>query len=73
MWLGKGGDGYSTSGLNELFQGYVYHLEIHEKGVIVMDLWPCSKNGVGMFYDLVTGTFFENQGTGDFTLGPDVG
>lgn len=73
MWLGKGGEGYSTSGLNELFKGYIYHLEIHDKGQIIMDLWPCSKNGVGMFYDLITGTFFENQGTGDFVLGPDVG
>ncbi len=46
----------------------------HEDGTLVRDLIPCihlSDSAVGM-YDLVTGQFFENSGTGDFIAGGKV-
>lgn len=33
---------------------------------------PVRKNGVGYLYDKVSGVLFGNNGTGAFTLGPDV-
>ena len=56
-------------------KGEIVYLKItDENGIVVRDMVPCyrkSDNKPGM-YDLVTGTFFVNQGTGEFTVGPDV-
>jgi hypothetical protein len=37
-----------------------------------MNLVPVRKGQVGYLYDRISGTLFGNQGTGSFTLGPDV-
>lgn len=71
LLVGHAVEGYVGGNIGD-FTGRLHHLQIENRGVIQRDLWPCRKNGVGMLYDLVTGTFFENQGTGDFILGPDV-
>jgi hypothetical protein len=36
-----------------------------------MDLIPVRIGNVGYMYDKVSGQLFENQGTGNFILGPD--
>ena len=50
----------------------IFSYEIVQDGVKVLNLVPCRRNSdseLGM-YDLVSGQFFTNQGTGDFTPGP---
>ena len=49
----------------------VYSCSIINNGVLVRDFIPCYRkedNAVGM-YDMVTNTFFENSGTGEFIKG----
>ena len=50
-----------------------YYMKIYENGVLVRDFVPAknSNNVIGM-YDMVSGQFFTNAGTGDFTAGPDM-
>ena len=51
-----------------------YHKEYLADGTLQMNLIPCirkSDNKPGM-YDLVTDTFFTNQGTGEFVAGPTI-
>lgn len=50
-----------------------YSLQIWDNDVLQMNMVPAkdSNNVVGM-YDLVSGQFFTNEGTGDFTAGSDV-
>lgn len=52
----------------------IYKCKIWESDVLVRDFIPCyrkSDNVAGM-YDAVTGTFFTNSGTGEFTVGADA-
>jgi len=52
----------------------VFEFKVWNGETLSMDLMPCyrkSDNVAGM-YDLVNGTFFTNQGTGNFTVGDDV-
>lgn len=52
----------------------VYSCKVYDNGVPVRYFVPCyrkSDNVIGM-YDLVSGTFFINAGTGTFTKGSDV-
>lgn len=56
------------------FYGYIYGCQIYDNDVLIRDFIPCyrnSDNEVGM-YDLVTDTFYTNQGTGSFTYGEIV-
>ena len=50
-----------------------YHKEYLANGTLVLNMVPCknASNVLGM-YDLVSGQFFVNQGTGDFTAGDPV-
>ena len=65
----------STAGTAEnSFSGKIYVFSIKDNGVLIQNLIPCRRNSdnvLGM-YDTVTGTFFENAGTGTFTAGADV-
>ena len=45
---------------------------IKNNDVLVVDMIPVRKNGVGYMYDKVSGQLFGNAGTGDFIIGPDV-
>ena len=55
--------------------GQCSYLRIYDDNTLIRNLIPArrdSDDAIGM-YDTVTGTFFENDGTGVFTAGPDVG
>lgn len=64
-----------TSGtINQWYRGKVYSLKVSKDGVQLADYVPCYRKQdtkPGM-YDLVTGNFYVNQGTGEFLVGPDV-
>ena len=64
-WIGRL-NGYN----DEYFNGKIYYHEFLENGVSVQKLIPCEDgNGnIGM-YDVVTDTFFANQGTNPFISG----
>jgi len=55
------------------FKGKIYNAWIKENGTLVANYIPAknSSNVVGM-YDLVSGQFYTNAGTGDFTAGDPV-
>ena len=56
------------------FVGKTLNVSAYNNGSKVLDLIPCyrkSDDEPGM-YDLVSGTFFTNAGTGAFTVGPDI-
>lgn len=40
-------------------------------GLVVVDMIPVRKDGVGYMYDRVSGELFGNLGTGSFIVGPD--
>lgn len=46
--------------------------KIYVNDVLVRDYIPVRKNGVGYFYDKVSGDLFGNSGTSVFTYGNDV-
>ena len=53
----------------------ISEFEITENGTPVQKLVPAkrnSDNAIGM-YDMISDTFFENAGTGEFIAGPEVG
>ena len=65
---------FVRSGGSAFVVGRAYTFKIYYGAAKVLDLIPCyrkmdSKPGM---YDLVSGTFFTNQGTGEFTVGADV-
>ena len=50
--------------------GKLYSCQIYDNGTLVRDYIPCiSSDGVVGLYDLVTATFFGNNGTGSFVAG----
>lgn len=44
---------------------------VQESNILVRDFIPVRRGNVGYLYDRVSKRLFGNQGTGDFTLGPD--
>ena len=65
----------NTSGENRFNQARFFNVNIVSGGVVIMNLVPAQRNSdgaVGM-YDMVTGAFFTNAGTGTFTAGADAG
>lgn len=52
----------------------LYYLKMYTDGVKVRDYVPCYRKSDGVIglYDLVSNTFFINQGSGSFTKGGDV-
>ena len=54
------------------YAGKIYSVQISQGTQIVMDLIPVRKNGVGYMFDKISGNLYGNDGTGSFTLGPDV-
>lgn len=57
------------------FIGNIYRQQAYQNGVLVGDFIPAIRNSdnvVGM-YDTVSGTFFENAGTGTFVAGTPLG
>ena len=52
--------------------GRLYRFEIKRNGVPILDLLPVTTNGVACMYDLVSGKYFGNAGTGAFSAGPEL-
>ena len=52
----------------------IYYCKMYTDGALVRDFVPCyiKVTGEAGLYDLVSETFFGNDGTGEFTVGPDV-
>lgn len=71
------GSPYNDSNFNDLrrFSGKVYSMKIYDNGTLVRDLKPVKdlKTGQIGFYDILSGIFYENNGTGSFGAGPEVG
>lgn len=66
--------GLTNTTNEESFCGKLYSLSIYENEIIKRDFVLCrrkSDNVLGL-YDLVTNTFFTNQGTGNFIAGPEI-
>lgn len=64
-----------TTGATGQMVGSIAYCKIWKAGVLVRDFMPAIRNSdnvVGM-YDTVSGTFFENQGTGVFIAGTPLG
>lgn len=52
----------------------LYAFKVYLSGSLIHDLVPCyrkSDNKPGL-YDIISETFYTNQGNGDFTVGPDI-
>lgn len=68
------GTAFGTGTTQYPFIGYIYRQQAYQNNVLVGDFIPAIRNSdnvVGM-YDTVSGTFFTNAGTGDFTAGTPV-
>lgn len=68
------GVGFGANNTVYYFTGNIYRQRAYQNNVLVGDFIPAIRNSdnvVGM-YDAVSGTFFENQGTGTFTAGPVI-
>lgn len=50
----------------------LYNCKIKENGMLVRDFIPVRVGTVGYLYDKVSKTLFENMGSENFILGPDV-
>ena len=65
------GDG--TDGLENYAKGKLYSFKmLNQNNVLLIDLIPVRKNGIGYMYDRVSGQLFGNSGTGQFILGNDI-
>ena len=49
----------------------IYSCQIYENNILLFDLIPVKKNGVGYLYNKVTNQLLSNSGSGNFILGPD--
>lgn len=67
--------GCNTKGTIGLFaSAKMYNLQFYDNDILKVDLVPCyrkSDNVIGM-YDMVTGTFYTNKGTGTFLKGENI-
>ena len=50
----------------------IYYTKIYDNNILIRDMIPVRRENDGALgmYDTVSGTFFQNQGTGTFTAGP---
>lgn len=60
-----------TTNVNRQSKSKIEFFKIYENGALVMDLIPCIRksDGVVCMYDLISNSFFENEGTGSFIAG----
>jgi len=66
---------FGSSGKNfDRYNMKVYRLKFYEDGVLKRDYIPCYRKSDGVIglYELLTGTFYTNIGTGVFNKGNDV-
>ena len=56
---------------DRLFKGKIRSVKIYNGENLLTDFIPVRVGQVGYLYDKVSGELFGNQGSGNFTLGPD--
>ena len=64
----------SSGELGLFYKGRLYRCKVSKDGIQLADYVPCyrrSDNKPGM-YDFVSGTFYTNQGEGEFLVGPVI-
>ncbi len=61
----------STSTASTFSTGKICSFQVWQSGTLTHSLKPVRKNGVGAFYDEVSGTLWPVTGTGAFVVGPD--
>ncbi len=64
--------GNLVGNVTNYFTGKISNVKFSKNNLIVMDLIPVRKNGIGYMYDRISGKLFGNSGTGNFIIGPDV-
>lgn len=62
----------NNSNASSHFNGKFYGIQIKEDNVLVRDCIPLRIGTTGYVYDKISGILFANNGSGSFTLGPDV-
>ena len=52
----------------------IYYAKLYKNSELVRDFYPCYRlsDSVAGMYDKANGVFYENNGTGTFTVGADV-
>jgi hypothetical protein len=63
---------YGNNDYREKVSAKIYSYKMWQGDTLVFDGIPVRKDGKGCLYDRVSGTLFENAGTGDITYGNDV-
>ena len=51
--------------------GKLYSAKVYLNSILVRDMIPVRIGQIGYMYDKISGQLFGNDGTGNFTLGPD--
>lgn len=64
--------GFNHDGVADGKATRLYSLKITQGNDVIHDFVPVRVKTVGYLYDQVTGQLYGNQGSGAFTLGPDV-
>lgn len=62
-----------NNNITEHFIGKIYYIKLYNKSTseLIADFIPVRVGQVGYMYDKISGELFGNNGTGNFTLGPD--
>lgn len=63
---------FSSTSKSSFTRGKLYYFKVWDVGTVIFDFIPVRVGTVGYLYDKVSGELFGNNGTGSFTLGPDV-
>ena len=68
------GANYYNSNYNYFYKGNIYRVTFYRNNAIEMDLVPCVRklDSVAGFYDVINGDFYDNDGGGTLTGGPNV-
>ena len=63
-----------NSNITEHFKGKIYYIKIYNKSTLelIADFIPVRVGQIGYMYDKISGQLFGNDGSGVFTLGPDI-
>lgn len=62
---------FRKTSINRVCTVNIYYCKYWRNGILMFDLIPVRKNGVGYMYDKVHRKLYGNAGTGDFVIGYD--
>ena len=54
------------------FKGKMFGARVYQDGVLVRNFIPAKQGNTIGVYDKVSGTFFTNQGSGNFNAGDEI-